>query len=36
VSAVDNGDGTERVTISDTALIIEGQRKFIRIAVTEL
>jgi hypothetical protein len=36
VSTFDNGDGTERVTITDDALNIDGVRKFIRIGVTEL
>ena len=35
-SVVDNGDGTESVTISDDELLVNYERKFIRVRVTEL
>jgi hypothetical protein len=34
-SVLDNGDGTERVTITDDVLLGAAPRKFIRIAVTQ-
>jgi hypothetical protein len=33
---VDNGNGTESVTISDDELLVNNERRFIRIRVTEL
>ena len=35
-SVVDNGNGTESVTISDDELLVNNERRFIRIRVTEL
>jgi len=35
-SVIDHGDGTETVTISDLDLVIDRDRKFIRIRVTQL
>ncbi len=35
-SVVDNGDATESVTISDDELLVNNERKFIRVRVTEL
>lgn len=35
VSVVDNGDGTERVTIVDDLLLLSVNRRFVRIRVTE-